>query len=91
MDECLFPFFVCVVEKCGPCYMDAWNNVLDGHCDVNVLCMDGTLFLIMYVCCHGGAMCWIHHMSAVHVKKIYVYLCVNSCEIKWIHIKTGDM
>ena len=33
--------------------MDAWNNVLDEHCDVTVICMDGTLFLIMYVCCHG--------------------------------------
>ena len=56
--------------------MDAWNNVLDEHCDVTVICMDGTLFLIMYVCCHG----WSYvldtsYMSDVHVKK-NMYICV---------------
>ena len=28
--------------------MDAWNNVLDEHCDSSVRCMDDTMFL-MYV------------------------------------------
>ena len=28
------------------------NNVLDEHCDITVICMDGIVFL-MYVCCHG--------------------------------------
>ena len=32
--------------------MDAWNNVLDEHCDITVICMDRIVFL-MYVCCHG--------------------------------------
>ena len=55
--------------------MDAWNNVLDEHCDVTVICMDGTLFLIMYVCCHG----WSYvldtsYMSAVAVKK-KIFVC----------------
>ena len=71
--------------------MDAWNNVLDEHCDVTVICMDGTLFLIMYVCCHG----WSYVLDTSYVccacGKKYVYLCVNSCEIKWIQIKIGDM
>ena len=46
--ECLFPFsfFVCIDEKCGTCYMDAWNNVLDEYCDSSVRCMDDTMFLI---------------------------------------------
>ena len=32
--------------------MDAWNYVLDEHCDTTVICMDG-IVLVMYVCCHG--------------------------------------
>ena len=64
--------------------MDAWNNVLDEHCDISVRCMDGSVFL-MYVCCHG----WSYVFDTSYVccaceKNIYVYLCVNSSEIKWI-------
>ena len=49
--------------------MDAWNNVLDEHCDVNVICMDGTLFL-MYIC----MLSWMEI-------DMYMYICVldTSC------------
>ena len=70
--------------------MDAWNNVLDEHCDITIICMDGTVFL-MYVCCYG----WSYVLDTSYVycacEKKYVYLCVNSYEIKWIQIKTGDI
>ena len=56
--------------------MDAWNNVLDEHCDVTVICMDGTLFPIMYVCCHG----WSYVLDTSYVcyacEKNYMYICV---------------
>ena len=56
-------------------WMHAWNNVLDEHSDVTVICMDGTLFLLCMYVVMDGAMCWIHHMSVVHVKK-NMYICV---------------
>ena len=78
--ECLFPlsFFVCIDEKYGTCYMDAWNNVLDEHCDVTVICMDGTLFLIMYVCCHGWS--YVLDTSYVCCACEIKYICISVCE-----------
>ena len=60
--------------------MDAWNNVLDEHCDISVRCMDETVFL-MYVCCHG----WSYVLDTSYVccackKKIYISISV--CEFQ---------
>ena len=64
----LFFFSFVSMKNIGTCYMDAWNNVLYEHCDVNVICMDGTLFLIMYVCCHG----WSYVLDTSYVCYIYI-------------------
>ena len=78
MDGVLVPLFFFSFVSMKNVELVIWMHgtcVLDEHCDISVICMDETVFL-MYVCCHG----WSYVLDTSYVccacEKIYMYICV---------------
>ena len=84
MKTCLdmYVYMDMLLETCFWLCIYVYMDMLDF---VELCCWIYMLDLMKYVVGHVVICCWICWIC------MHVYLCVKSCQIKWIPIKTGDI